>query len=143
MSDRIKALVSRLYNTQAIRYIVSSGIAFIVDYVLLLAFSASLSNSVVSMEVAATGAWLISSQLNFWINRIWVFRSNGPALAELGGYYALAAVSFFVKTFILMELMVRVMNIPLAIAKPVAEVIMFALNFIIQKLFIFRKKKNP
>ena len=72
-----------------------------------------------------------------------------PFLAEaqgskevLGGYYALAAVSFSVKTFVLLELMVRVLGIPLAIAKPIAEVIMFAINIIIQKVVIF-KNKNP
>ncbi len=141
-ADSFKALIIKLYNMQALRYIVSSGIAFVIDYILLLIFDALLSNIVISMEIAAVLAWIISSQLNFWINRKWVFKSNKSALPELGGYYALAAVSFSVKTFVLLELMVRVLTIPLAIAKPVAEVIMFALNFIVQKLLIF-KNKNP
>ncbi len=143
--DSIKALIIKLYNMQALRYIVSSGIAFIIDYILLLAFEALLSDIVIAMELAAILAWLISSQINFWINRTWVFKSKKSPLPELGGYYALAAVSFSVKTFILLELMVRVLSIPLAIAKPIAEIIMFAANFVVQKLLIFKKKdkKNP
>lgn len=143
--DRIKALIIKLYNMQALRYIASSGIAFIIDYILLLAFEALLSDIVIAMELAAILAWLISSQINFWINRTWVFKSKKSPLPELGGYYALAAVSFSVKTFILLELMVRVLSIPLAIAKPIAEIIMFAANFVVQKLLIFKKrdKKNP
>lgn len=142
---RIKALIIKLYNMQALRYIASSGIAFIIDYILLLAFEALLSNIVIAMEIAAVLAWLISSQINFWINRTWVFKSKKSPLPELGGYYALAAVSFSVKTFILLELMVRALSIPLAIAKPIAEILMFAANFVVQKLLIFKKKdkKNP
>lgn len=138
--SRIKALTVKLYNVQALRYIVSSGIAFVIDYVLLLIIESSLGELSLAMEIAAIVAWIISSQINFWINRVWVFGSKKSPLPELGGYYALAAVSFSVKTFVLLELMVRVLTVPLVIAKPIAEVIMFAVNFIIQKLLIFKKK---
>ncbi len=138
--SRIKALTVKLYNVQALRYIVSSGIAFVIDYVLLLIIESSLGELSLAMEIAAIVAWIISSQINFWINRVWVFSSKKSPLPELGGYYALAAVSFSVKTFVLLELMVRVLTVPLVIAKPIAEVIMFAVNFIIQKLLIFKKK---
>ncbi len=138
--DRFKALIIKLYNMQALRYMASSGIAFIIDYALLLFVERLLGEIALAMEIAAIVAWIISSQINFWINRVWVFGSKKSPLPELGGYYALAAVSFSVKTFILLELMVRVLSTPLAIAKPVAEVIMFAVNFVIQKLLIFKKK---
>ena len=138
--SRIKALTVKLYNVQALRYIVSSGIAFVIDYVLLLIIESSLGELSLAMEIAAIAAWIISSQINFWINRVWVFGSKKSPLPEFGGYYALAAVSFSVKTFVLLELMVRVLTVPLVIAKPIAEVIMFAVNFIIQKLLIFKKK---
>ncbi|MBQ8622858.1 MAG: GtrA family protein [Oscillospiraceae bacterium] len=131
---------------QALRYIVSSGIAFIIDYALILLFERLFGGFVLALEAAAIAAWMISSQVNFWINRIWVFRSQKSFMPELGGYYALAAASFSVKTFVLLELMVRVLTIPLAIAKPVAEVVMFAANFIVQKTVIFKrntKKENP
>ena len=138
--SRIKALTVKLYNVQALRYIVSSGIAFVIDYVLLFIIESALGELSLAMEIAAIVAWIISSQINFWINRVWVFGSKKSPLPELGGYYALAAVSFSVKTFVLLELMVRVLTVPLVIAKPIAEVIMFAVNFIIQKLLIFKKK---
>ena len=142
LMEKIKPLVIKLYNLQALRYIVSSGIAFLIDYVLILLFESLFGGFVLALEVAAIAAWLISSQVNFWINRVWVFKSNKPFLPELGGYYTLAAVSFSVKTFILLELMVRLLSIPLAIAKPIAEVVMFAVNFIVQKVLIFKKDNN-
>ena len=120
--EKIKELIIKLYNMQALRYIASSGIAFIIDYALLLVLEATFGGITLAMEVAAILAWLVSSQINFWINRVWVFGSKKNPLPELGGYYALAAVSFSIKTFVLLELMVRVLNIPLIISKPIAEV---------------------
>lgn len=137
---KIKSLIIKLYNMTPLRYIASSGIAFIIDYALLLGLEHILSNVSASMEIAAVIAWAVSSQTNFWLNRLWVFNSDKRVLPELGGYYALAGTSFAIKTFVLLELMCRVMNIPLAIAKPIAEVVMFAVNYAVQKLMIFKKK---
>ena len=46
------------------------------------------------------------------------------------------------KTFVLLELFVRVAGLPTIIAKPIAEVVMFVFNFFVQKKIIFRKKKD-
>ena len=92
--------------------------------------------------VAAPGAWIVSSLSNFFINRNFVFRSNAPLRAALPEYYGLAAVVFLLKTYVLLELMVRVLGIPLGIAKLVAEVVFFISNYFIQKKFIFKKKEK-
>ncbi len=133
-------LIKRLYNMTSLRYIASSGIAFIIDYALLLMLEGLFGELYLAMEIAAILAWIVSSQTNFWINRLWVFKSDGRILPELGGYYGLAGVSFAIKTFVLLEIMTRLLAIPLYIAKPVAEVVMFAINYIVQKKLIFKKK---
>ncbi len=61
-------------------------------------------------------------------------------LHELGGYYGLAGISFVVKTFVLIEIMTRALHIPLYISKPIAEVVMFAVNYLVQKKIIFKKR---
>ncbi len=143
--QKIKSLIQKALSLQPIRYGISSVIAFVIDYAILLLLEAALGDFRFAMELAAVGAFCVSSQVNFHINRRWVFCSEKSVWAEMGGYYALAAVSFTVKTFVLMELMVRVLLLPTWIAKPIAEVIMFVVNFAVQKLLIFRKKKteNP
>ncbi len=127
---------------QPIRYGISSVIAFVIDYAILLVVEWLLGDFSLAMEVAAVAAFCVSSQVNFHINRRWVFRSEKSMWAEMGGYYALAAVSFTVKTFVLMEVMTRAFLFPTWLAKPIAEVIMFVINFAVQKLLIFRKKKT-
>lgn len=138
---KLKDLIIRLYNMTSLRYIASSGIAFVIDYVLHLALDNAFSAFALSLEIAAVIAWIFSSQTNFWLNRLWVFRSKKAFLPELGGYYALAGFSFAVKTFVLLEIMCRVLKIPLFVAKPIGEVLMFAFNYLVQKKIIFKKKK--
>lgn len=137
LSGAIKGLLGR----QAVRYFLSSCAAFAVDYAITLILSAALGGLVpMAMELAATVAFACSSQVNFHINRAWVFRSHKKIWPELVGYYSLALVSFSVKTFVLLEALVRLVGLPLALAKPLAEAVMFVFNFFVQKLLIFRRR---
>ena len=140
-NNSIKELTKKLLGAQSIRYIISSVIAFIIDYVVLLLLEKLFSGLGLSlaMELAALLSFAVSSQINFHINRLWVFKSNKSVLAEMGGYYGLAIVSFSVKTFVLLELFVRVLKLPTWIAKPIAEAVMFIVNYFVQKKIIFKK----
>ena len=137
--DKLK----ELFEARPVRYLISSVIAFAADYAVLLILEPLFSGmTFLSMELAAAISFAISSQINFWINRLWVFKSEKSPLPELGGYYSLALISFSVKTFVLLELFVRVFGLPLFIAKPIAEALMFAFNYIVQKKIIFGRKKK-
>ena len=141
--QKLSALIKKVLAVQSVRYLISSCAAFAADYVILLLLDGVFRGATVfSMEISAIIAFAISSQINFWINRGWVFKSKKSPLPELGGYYSLALVSFSIKSFVLMELMVRVLHVPLAIARPAAEVALFASNYMIQKTFIFKKKQR-
>lgn len=140
---KLTSLIKSLLSRQPVRYIISSCVAFVADYIVLLILSAFLSDRFsLAMEISSAAAFVVSSQINFWINRVWVFKSKKPPLPELGQYYSLAAVSFCVKTFVLLELFTRVFHIPLFIAKPIAEAVMFVVNFAVQKMIIFKNKKE-
>ena len=136
-------MINKVFAVQSVRYLMSSCIAFAVNYAAALALEALFSGGTVfSIEIATAISFAVSSQVNFWINRFWVFRSKKPPLPELGGYYSLALVSFAVKTYVFIELMVRVLHLPLAAAMPIAEVVMFAVNYFVQKKLIFRRDKE-
>ncbi len=125
---------------EKLKYLFSSGVAFGIDYVLLLVFERSLP--VASLELGALLAWVVSSLTNFFINRNFVFKSDAPLKKALPEYYALAGVVFILKTYVVLELMTRFVGIPLEYAKPVAEVIFFVSNFLFQKVYIFGKRKG-
>lgn len=123
-----------------LKYLASSVVAFGVNYVLLLVLDKRIP-SVGSMELAALIAWIISSFINFTINRKWVFRANGSYRKAFLEYYSLATVVFCIKTFGFLELLTRVLHLELWFAVPVAEVILFVCNYFIQKKWIFGHRK--
>ena len=133
---------SLFLSSHILKYIFSSVVAFVVDYILLILLTDLLGGIIpkLSMEVAALLAWITSSITNFTINRSFVFRSNAPLIPALGEYYGLAVVVFLLKTYVVLELLTRVLFIPLGIAKPIAEVVFFVTNYFIQKKLIFKKR---
>lgn len=127
------------YSRQ-LKYILSSVIAFAIDYTLLLIFDKLLP--VASLEIGALIAWCVSSAVNFTLNRCFVFRSDAPLKLAIPEYYGLAGVVFVLKTYVLLELLTKVLKLPVSIAKPICEVVFFVMNYFVQKIFIFPQKKN-
>lgn len=133
-------LIRYFLESQSLKYLFSSCVAFVIDYVLLLILDAVLP--VASMEIGAAIAWVCSSLTNFFLNRNFVFKSSTPLRAALPEYYGLATVVFLLKTYVILEFTTRIIGIPLKFAKPIAEVVFFVFNYFIQKKFIFKHKKE-
>lgn len=131
--------ILKKYSRQ-LKYILSSVIAFAIDYTLLLIFDRLLP--VASLEIGALIAWCVSSAVNFTVNRRFVFRSDAPLRLAIPEYYGLAGVVFVLKTYVLLELLTRVLKLPVSIAKPICEVVFFVLNYFVQKIFIFPQRKS-
>ena len=122
------------------KYLLSSGVAFIIDYILLMFLDSVLPAA--SLEIGAFLAWIVSSLTNFFLNRNFVFMSQAPLKKALPEYYGLAGIVFVLKTYVVLEFLIRLIGIPLKYSKLIAEVIFFVSNFIIQKLYIFTKNKK-
>ena len=105
---------------EKLKYLFSSGAAFVIDYVLLLLFDSILPFPAASMEIGALFAWIVSSLTNFFLNRNFVFASDAPLRIALPEYYGLAGVVFVLKTYVLLELLTRLAGIPLKYAKLIA-----------------------
>ncbi len=127
--------------SKSLKYLFSSVAAFVIDYILLLLLDAVIPVKA-SMEIAAPIAWVVSSMTNFFLNRNFVFQSNSPLLPALGEYYGLAGAVFLLKTYVLLELLTRLLHLPLSVAKLIAEVVFFVSNYFIQKNFIFKRKER-
>ncbi len=156
--------IKKLWGSSTVRFVLSSLLAFIVDYVLLLLLFTLITyfyehrlpdyhvlfgggnggnaGRAGVLEVSAVLAWCVSSSLNFVVNRHFVFRSEGPVKKELLQYYSLALPVFLIKTFALLEVLARVLNVPVEYAKPIAETIFFIINYIVQRFIIFKKKRT-
>lgn len=133
----IQRLIRIFLESQSLKYLFSSVVAFVIDYLLLLVLDSVLP--VASLEIGAAIAWICSSLTNFFLNRNFVFRAATPLRIALPEYYGLATVVFLLKTYVVLEFLTRILHIPLIIAKPIAEVVFFITNYIIQKKLIFKK----
>ncbi|MBE6542222.1 MAG: GtrA family protein [Ruminococcaceae bacterium] len=144
-SRTVSGVVREYFNvfmaSHSMKYLFSSLVAFLIDYTLLIILNSSLSVvSIASLEISAVIAWCVSSLTNFFLNRNFVFRSSTPLPKAFAEYYGLAGIVFILKTFVILELLTRVVHINLEIAKLFAEVIFYICNYFIQKKFIFKRK---
>lgn len=123
----------RVYK-EIIKYSLSSIISFIIDYSLFAFFSIFLS-----ITLSNIFARIISASINFTINKKIVFKSDKGILISLIEY-ALLAIFILVCNTLLLNLLVYI-GINKFIAKLIVEISLFIISFLVQKTFVFKKKK--
>lgn len=132
----------RIYK-EIIKFGASSFIAFLVDYGLysLMIFVTKGLTVALSLQISNISARVVSSGLNFYINRKYVFKnSDGIVIAALK-YFALAGVILFANTFLL-DILVQKAGIERHISKLLVEVSFFIISWLVQRLFIFKRGKG-
>ena len=116
-----------------ITYLFSSGISFVVDYALYwLCLSLGLF-SALSYALAR----LVSSQVNYRINKHAVFHDRGGKYAMLK-YYALCVVQGALGAG-LVQLLPCVLPVSAAIIKIPVDIVLFMFSYMIQRDFVFNK----
>lgn len=132
----------RVYK-EITKFSASSFIGFLVDYgayILLTAITSGLGASV-SLRISNIAARIISSYVNYTINRKLVFRSGQGALKSAAQYFALAAVILAANTFLL-SFFVESLGMNRYAAKIAAEICFFIISWLTQRFLIFRKKER-
>lgn len=147
MGNHIKTRIGKLFKSTAVWYAASSLLSFIIEFIFTLAIgnllrSITKMGEILSNDIAMTVAWLISSHVNFFVNRTLVFHSDSPALPAYLKYYALALPVFLIKSFGLVNLLLALTHLPMWLVYPIAQFAMFVITYIVQKHLIFLKKKK-
>lgn len=124
-------------NSTLIRYGLSAVFCFLLDFAALALFETFIPLIAISTLLARC----ISSPINYLINRIFVFKSNANKAASFISYIVLAGCVILAK-MTLMTLLNEFLGVHYVIANISVEVVLFITNFIIQKLFIFKNKKE-
>lgn len=129
-------------QSQSLKFLLSSAIAFVVDTLLLMIVAPLLpwKAAATNEAVAQTIAWAVSSLSNFTINQKFVFGAKGGTLKAMGQYYSLAIFVMLGKQ-VLLYLFSTLLSLPLFLSKLVCEVSFFLFNYFVQKKLIFRRKK--
>lgn len=127
----------RIYK-MILLFVVSSLLAAGLDYVLVLLLSACTRGVVRHwLLISVVGARILSSFVNYFVNRQFVFESKSNR--SVVRYY-LVATGILVLNYILMALTVGCMALPLA--KILVEVVLYPLSFYLQRRFVFSEGKE-
>lgn len=125
-----------------IMYLISAGISFALDLMLFTLFSRILNLTIgdYSILVATIIARFISSFINYLLNRNKVFKNKKADLYDsntLIKYYFLVVINLCISA-ILVYLIHKVILINPTIIKIPVDVVLFIINFFVQKYFIFK-----
>jgi putative flippase GtrA len=121
-----------------VKFCASSILSAILDLILLILLQKFTSDLLFSV----IGARIISSIVNYMINRHFVFsgkKSRKPGNSLLR-YYMLASALMLVN-YLIMHLLYELSGIPLIIAKILTESTIFLFSYWFQKKFVFAQKK--
>lgn len=128
----------RIYK-EIFKFSCSSFISFIIDYVLYCTFLFILGTIGVPEHIifANIAARIISSIINFTINRKVVFKSKAPLFKSAVKYFLLAVFILAMNTLILKGFSLIGLNE--YIAKIITEVILFIVSYLVQHFVIFKR----
>lgn len=123
----------RIYK-MILLFVASSLLSALVDYVLVLAFSAVFAMQAQGLLLSVVLARVISSFLNYMLNRKFVFgdRSRRSVLR-----YYLVAAGILLANYGLLSALSAVL--PLALAKLLVELALYPLSFYLQRRFVFAR----
>lgn len=123
------------------KYIISSISSFILDILLYTVFVnllPEIKNEIITKIVVATViARIISAAYNFIVNSKVVFRNkNKDSVIK---YFILSGVQMFISAFAVSKLF-ELLHINSTVIKVIVDTIIFVVNFIIQREWVFKKK---
>lgn len=120
-----------------IKFSLSGILAAIVDYFLLFLFQWMTGN----LFFAVVGARLVSSAVNYSVNRAMVFHyvPKSRRQREVASYYLLAAC-MLVFNYLILRFLSESLKLNLLLSKILTEIILFGFSFAAQHLFVFRSR---
>ncbi len=122
---------SYLIYKQVFKFLLSSVSSFVIDYISYV-IMISLGLGLIWSNLIAR---LISANYNYFVNKKVVFNNKEKLSKTIFKYYILAIDIIIVNT-LLLRLLAN-MGVNIFIAKIIVEIILFMINFVIQKRYIF------
>ncbi len=125
-----------------IKFASSSFTAFLIDYALyslILMLGADKINFI-NLTFANITARIISSSVNFTINRRFVFKSNQSIQKSAAQFFTLASIILCCNSVVL-NFLANILSINHYVAKIMTEMFFFVFNYTIQNFVIFKKRK--
>ena len=136
-------MIKKIINNEIFAYLFSSGISFVLDIFLFYIFVNLLSfMDDLAIIAGAIIARCTSSFINYLLNRNYVFKNenkkNKVDKKTLLQYYSLVIIQLTISTCLVL-LFKHIIKIDVTLIKIVIDICIFIVNYIIQKIIIFKK----
>ncbi|HIX95513.1 MAG TPA: bifunctional glycosyltransferase family 2/GtrA family protein [Candidatus Gemmiger excrementipullorum] len=133
----------RIYSV-FFKFIASSLSSFVVDILFFTAFTALLKPVLPGLYILAATvlARLISSAVNYLLNKKTVFQDRGKNRYALPKYYTLAAVQMLCSAFFVTKLYSLVPLLNESVIKMLVDTVLFLLSFKVQQNWVFKGRKE-
>ena len=124
-------------NKTFILYVFSAGSSFVIDLLLFTLFNLSLENIIgnFSIILATVLARILSSFYNFLINSKFVFQKYSKQM--IWKYYLLVIIQMMVSSFLVFIINSFLIKIFATLIKFFVDIILFIINYFVQKKWIF------
>ena len=145
MIEKIKALLVKYREiivyiiVGGITTVISWGCKFLFNY---LVFGAPALPTVAQNSALSTVENVSGILAAYPLNRRWVFRSNNPRILSEFVSFAGSRLATWGLSWLLNLLLVNVLHISLYISTIVVAVVVVVSNYVISKLFVFKKKQD-
>lgn len=135
--DKILSLVKKY--KEIILYLLMGVLSTIVNIV---AFEASMRILHIEALIANIIAWIVAVLFAYFTNRNFVFDKTGESPIREAAKFFTGRIGTLLMEEGLLWIMIYAMSIHSSIAKIIAQVFVVVANYIISKLFVFKKNKR-
>lgn len=119
-----------------LKYLLVSVISFVIDITFFSVFNHLFVNQIIKNTIFAR---VISSTINYLLNKKQVFKSEESNIKTIIKYFSLVIIQMLISAFLVDNIYKIFKNINPTFIKIPVEFILFICNYLIQKIFIFKK----
>ena len=140
MIGKVKSLY--LKHEEIVNYLIVGVLNTIVSWAAWFICAYTILDAQVVWQNAALSviSWVVGVVFGYFMNRIFVFKSKEPNILKEFLQFSGGRVSTWLLDLVMMVLMVNVLRINEAFSKIFVSVLVMIGNYVISKLFVFKKK---
>ena len=140
--DSARIFKSLLDNGEALLFTLSGVVSFTLDFLLfnLFYYFTRPMHMAYALAIPNVAARLISANLNFYLNRNYVFESKDSVFKDVVQYFALVLVLLAANS-LLLSFYGNVVGLQATAAKLCVEITVFIISYLVQHFYIFANKK--
>lgn len=129
---------------ELIAYLIAGVLTTIVSFGVYYLVTLSLldPNDKIELQIANVISWICAVLFAYFVNRKYVFQSKEKNIIKEGSKFCLSRIVTLLLDMLTMFLMVSIFHINDRISKLVSQVVVTIGNYIISKLFVFKRKEH-